>query len=99
MAYVSRSSSGDFPESGQIWQNLVSGRGEIWKFGFCQGPGGAGIHLGGSVLMSGPQKPNYFLNLVHLGITSGLFSCYLEVSPGGGVKDFDAALLAPIGAY
>ena len=49
-----------FWKSGQIWQNLVSGRGEIWQFGFSQGPGGAGIHLAGSVLMSGPQKPNHF---------------------------------------
>ena len=59
MAYVSRSSSGDFPESDWTWQNLVSGRGEIWQFGFCQGLVGPGIHLGGCVLMSGRQKPNY----------------------------------------
>ena len=50
-----------FWKSGQIWQNDPSWRGEIWEFGISQGPGGAGIHPGGFVLMSGPQKPNYFL--------------------------------------
>ena len=50
-----------FWKSGQIWENLVSGRCEIWEFGFSQGPGGAGIHPDGFVLMSGPQKLYYFL--------------------------------------
>ena len=50
-----------FWKSGEIWQNWVSGRGEIWQFGISQGPGGAGIHPGGFVLVSGPQKPDYFL--------------------------------------
>ena len=49
-----------FWKSGQILQNWGFGKGEIWEFGFSQGPGGAGIHPGGFVLMSGPQKPNYF---------------------------------------
>ena len=50
-----------FWKSGQIWQNDQSGRGEIWEFGFSQGPGEAGIHPGGFVLVSGPQKLDYFL--------------------------------------
>ena len=79
-----------FQKSGQIWQNDQSGRDEIWQFGFSQGPGGAGIHLGGSVLMSGPKKL-IILHLGHLGVSSGLFSHYfhyLEVPPG-----------PPIGTY
>lgn len=50
-----------FWKSGQIWQKDQYGRGEIWEFGFSQGPGGARIHLGGLGVMSGPKKPHYFL--------------------------------------
>ena len=81
-------------KSGQIWQNDLSGRGDIWQFGFSQGPGGAGIHPGGFVLMSGPQKPNYFLILAIWGSVRAYFpilSYYLGVPPG--------PLLAPIGSY
>ena len=83
-----------FWKSGQIWQNFESGRGEIWQFGFSQGPGGAGIHPGGFVLMSGPQKPNYFLIWAIWGSVRAYFpilSYYLGVPPG--------PLLAPIGSY
>ena len=80
-----------FWKSGQIWQNDPSGRGEIWEFGFSQGPGGAGIHPGGFVLMSGPQKPNYFLIWAIWGSVRAYFpilSYYLGVPPW-----------APIGPY
>ena len=83
-----------FWKSGQIWQNVVSGRGEIWEFGFSQELGGAGIHPGGFVLMSGPQKPNYFLIWAISGSVRAHFpilSYYLGVPPG--------PLLAPIGSY
>ena len=94
MIYVSRSSSGDFLES---WPDLAKfgvWKGEIWQFGFSQGPGGAGIHPGGFVLMSGPQKPNYFPIWAIWGSVRTNFpilSYYLGVPPG--------PLLAPIGSY
>ena len=82
-----------FWKSGQIWQNDESWRGEIWEFGFSQESGGAGIHPGGFVLMSGPQKPNCFpfwaiweSVRTHFPIIWG--------SPWGGLG-LDAALLAP----
>ena len=71
-----------FWKSGQIWQNDPSCRAEIWEFGFSQGPGGAGIHPGGFVLMSGPQKPDYFLIWAIWGSVRGHFpilSYYLGV--------------------
>ena len=68
-----------FWNSGQIWENLESGRGETWEFGFCQGPGGAGIHLGEFVLMSGPQKPNYFLFGPFGGQLGPMFPLYLII--------------------
>ena len=83
-----------FWKSGQIWQNDPSWRGEIWEFGFSQGPGGAGIHPGGFVLMSGPQKPNYFPIWTIWGSVRANFpilSHYLGVPPG--------PLLAPVGYY
>ena len=72
-----------FWKSGQIWQNDQSGRGEIWQFGFSQGPGGAGIHLGGFVLMSGPQKLNYFLIWAIWESARVYFPIFLGVPPGG----------------
>ena len=83
-----------FWKSGQIWQNDQSGRGEIWQFGFSQGPGGAGIHPGGFVLMSGPQKPNYFPIWAILGVSSGIFSHIIPLFGGS-----PWPLLAPIGSY
>ena len=63
-------------KSCQIWQNWVSGRSEIWQFGTCQEAGGPGIHLGGSVLMSGPHKPNYFLIWAIWGSVRAYFSLF-----------------------
>ena len=74
-----------FWKSGQIWQNYQSWRGEIRQFGFSQGPGGSGIHPGGFVLMSGPQKPNYFLIWAIWGSVRAYFLIlfnYLGVPPG-----------------
>ena len=88
-----------FWKSGQIWQNDQSGRGEIWEFGFSQGPGGAGIHPGGFVLMSGPQKLNYFLIWAIWGSVRAYFpiiSYYLGVPPGSPIGPY-WPLLAPIG--
>ena len=86
-----------FWKSGQIWQNLVSGRGEIWEFGFSQGPGGAGIHLGGSVLMSGPQKPHYFRIWAISGSVRANFPSisYLGIPPGSPI----APTQPPIGPF
>ena len=83
-----------FWKSGQIWQNDPSWRGEIWEFEFSQDPGGAGIHPGGFVLMSGPQKPNYFLIWAIWGQFGPIFPYYPIIwgSPLG-------SLLAPIGSY
>ena len=86
-----------FWKSGQIWQNDPSGRRKIWEFGFSQGPGGAGIHPGGFVLMSGPQKPNYFPIWAIWGSVRAYFpilSYYFGVPPGPLL-----ALLAPIGPH
>ena len=74
-----------FWKSGQIWQKLGSGRGEIWEFGFSQEPGGAGIHPGGFVLRSGPQKLNYCLIWAIWGSVRANFPIlfyYLGVPPG-----------------
>ena len=83
-----------FWKSGQIWQNCGSGRREIWQFGFSRESGRAGIHPGGFVLVSGPQKPNYFLIWAIWESVPAYFlfnSYYLAVPPG--------FLLAPIGSY
>merc|ERR1712185_728412 len=93
MTYVSRLSSGDFleilPDLVKLvvweWRNMG-----VWIF---QESGGAGIHPGGFVLMSGPQKPNYFLIWAIWGSVRANFpilSYYLGVPPG--------TLLAPLGA-
>ena len=80
-----------FWKSGQIWQNDPSGKGEIWEFGFSQGPVGAGIHPGGFVLMSGPQKPNYFPIWAIWGVSSGQFSHSILL--------FGGSPWVPIGPY
>ena len=80
-----------FWKSGQIWQNLVSGRDEIWEFGFSQGPGGAGIHPGGFVLVSGPQK-TFFSPFGPFGGQFGPIFPFYPIIWG-------FPLLAPIGSY
>ena len=85
MAYVSRSSSGDFLEIQPDLAKWGAGRDEIWEFGFSQESGGAGIHLGGFVLMSGPQKLYYFPIWTIWGSARAYFpilSYYLGVPPG-----------------
>ena len=72
----------------------MSGKGEIWEFGFCKGPGMAGIHLDGFVLMSGPQQNKLFLYLVDVVAQFGLiFLLFLAIwkFPLG-------LLLAPVGS-
>ena len=92
-----------FGKSGQIWQNDQSGRGEIWEFGFSQESGGAGIHPGELVLMSGPQKPDYFLIWAIWGSVRAYFpsiSNYLGVPSGFLLASIGShsPLLAPIGS-
>ena len=78
-------------KSGQIWQNLVSGRGNIWQFGFSQESGGAGIHPVGFVLISGSQKPNYFLTC---GIWGSVRLSFLSI-----LHDLGVPPGSPIGPY
>ena len=88
-----------FWKSGQIWQNFVSGMGEIWQFGFSQSPEGAGIHPGRFVLMSGLQKPNCFFIWAIWGSVRAYSPIIWGVPPG--VSDLTLPywpLLAPLAA-